>query len=182
MDRVTRAEAAHRLGLNKSTVTRWVQSHPALLDASGLVDLDDLRAHRDTVINPKLQTRTSETVERQDHGERPARHNRANPRSVLNTTRERTESAKAESAELDLAERLNLTLRRDEVEDAVAAAGEVLKQAGQQLARDKAEALARISDPRHMERALEDLMRELLTKGAQALSLAVVSARAERAA
>ena len=57
MERVTQAEAARTLGMHKSTVTRWVQKHPALLDDAGLVSIDDLRRHRDETVNPKLITR-----------------------------------------------------------------------------------------------------------------------------
>lgn len=174
MERVTRAEAARELNLDRATITRWVQKNPALLDDEGRVSIEQLRQHRDEVINPKLQTRGTAPA-----GSGPVA---MSGRSSLNDTRERTEAAKANSAELDLADRLRLTLRRDEVEAAVASAGEILKQTAQALARDRAEALARITDPREMERALDELMREMLAKGSQALSLAAVSSEASHAA
>lgn len=176
MDRVTQAEAARSLGMHKSTVTRWVQKHPALLDDAGMVSLDELRTHRDETVNPKLITRGLMAE--------PG----AGPRSVrqgsggLNDVRSRTETAKAEINELDLAERLNLTLRRDEVEDAVAAAGQMMKQIAQRLVRERAEALARITDVRQMERALEEFVREVLASGAQSLSLATLSTQTEDSA
>ena len=165
MDRVSRAEAARELQLDRATITRWVQKSPALLDDEGKVSLSQLKQHREEVVNPKLQTRggSSERSPRKVGGD------------SLNDTRNRTESAKATAAELDLAERLRLTLRRDDVEAAVAAAGEVLKQAAQAIARDKAEALARITDPREMERALEEIMRVMLEKGSQALTLSAMA-------
>lgn len=176
MERVTRAEAARTLGLNKSTVTRWVKEHPALLDDSERVSIDELRVHRDLTVNPKLQTRMSAT----DGAASQAKGRSGLP--GLNDVRSRTESAKAESAELDLAERLNLTLRREDVEDAVAAAGQLMKQIAQRMARERAEALARIVDVRQMERALEDLMRDVLATGAQSLTLATLSTREDSAA
>jgi hypothetical protein len=65
---------------------------------------------------------------------------------------------------------------------AVSAAGDVMRQAAGQLARDRAEALTRIIDVREMERALDDLMREVLTRGAQALTLAAAQPGSSQAA
>lgn len=152
---VTRADAARELGVNRATITRWVQKHPALLGEENLVNVAQLRQHRDQVVNPKLQTRGA-----------------ASAGPSLNDARSRSESAKAGSAELDLADRLRLTLRRDDVEAAVAAAGDALRAAAFQMAREKAEALAMISDVREMERALDDMMRELLLTASQQLTLA----------
>lgn len=150
------------MGLNRSTVTRWCKAHPALLDDDGLVSVDELVAHRDQVINPKMQTRgpvaddPSEAPRRAPDGAKASP-----PTSQLNSDRARVEAAKAAGAELDLAERLRQTLRRDEVEALIADAGEKLRQAAGQMVRDKAEALARIDDPRAMEAALDDMMRDL---------------------
>jgi hypothetical protein len=168
-DRVTRAEAARVLGLDKSTITRWVQSHPALLDDAGRVSVDEMRRHRDTVINVKLQTRGAGDQASLVPSGRPAPRAPAAAPSI-NDHRSRTEAARAETAELDLAERLGRTLWREDVEKAVIDAAEVLQKLAGQLARDQAERLARIDDVRAMERALEDLMRALLTEGARALT------------
>lgn len=43
-ERITRAEFARRAGVNKSTVTRWIESGRILLGADGL--LDEVEAHR----------------------------------------------------------------------------------------------------------------------------------------
>jgi plasmid maintenance system antidote protein VapI len=172
MDRVRRAEAALALGVHKSTVTRLCKENPSLVDDAGLVNVDELRRHRDATLNPALQTR----------GSAAAPERQPSAQGNLNETRSRTEAAKAETAELDLAERLGLTLRRDEVVAAVSAAGDVMRQAAGQLARDRAEALTRIIDVREMERALDDLMREVLTRGAQALTLAAAQPGSSQAA
>lgn len=171
-DRVTRAEAARQLGIDRATVTRMVQANPALLDDAGRVSVVEIAALRQSVVNPKLQTRGIAAPMSAAPG----------GGSGLNEARERSETVKAELAELDLAERLGLTLRRDDVEAAVAQAAEVIKQTSFTLARDRAEVLARISDPRQMEQALEGLMREVLTKASQALSLAAVPADMSSAA
>lgn len=183
MERMTRAEAARALGVDKSTMTRWVQNHPALLGEDGLVDLAQMRQHRDAVINPKLQTRGINA------GGGASAQTAAAPAVVtapaalpnLNLHRERSEYAKAVGQELDLAERLRLTLVRSDVEAQVAAAGELLRRTASGLAKDKAEQLARIEDPRQMERALDDMMRALLEQGANALIAALAASAAANA-
>lgn len=182
MERVRRAEAARVLGLDKATVTRWVQKNPALLDERGLVSVDELRQHRDATINPKLQTRgpaaagDSPPVEPE---RRPSSAAAEAPASSLNDHRTRTEAVRAYDAELALAERLGLTLRREDVEAAVAHAGETIRQRAAQLVRDRAEHLARIDDPRAMEKALDEMLRELLSDASAALAAAAQS-EAER--
>jgi hypothetical protein len=165
MERVTRAEAARALALNRATVTRLVQKNPALLDDAGRVDLDELRQLRDATVNPKLQTKGAAA---------------AGP--TLNDTRSRTEAAKAETAELDLADRLGLTLRRDEVESAVAAAGAELRQVAFQMARDRAETIAAAQDVREVEKLLDAMMRDLLERAANALTLAAAQPGSRSAA
>lgn len=167
MERMTRAAAARELGIDKSTLTRWVQKHPALVGDDGLVDLAELREHRDAVANPKLQTRgggaSAQTGQIKSGGGAAA----------VNDHRARGEAAKAISAELDLADRLKLTLVRADVESQIAQAGEVLRRKAAEIAKERAEALARIEDPRAMERALDEMMRRLLEQGASALILAM---------
>lgn len=191
MERVRRAEAARILGLDKATVTRWVQKNPALLDDRGLVSVAELQAHRDATINPKLQTRGvgaqgaahgSEADDTQPAVPEPREARESGAGSQLNTHRTRHEAVRAQAAELDLAERLGLTLRRQDVEAAVASAAETIRQAAAQVAKDRAELLARIDDPRAMERALDELMRELLDKAAAALSAAAQDGTARDAA
>jgi hypothetical protein len=171
-ERVSRAEAARQIGVDKSTITRLVKDNPALLDDAGHVSVSEIAQLRHATVNPKLQTRTGKQNPVPDFGEVRA----------LNGARGRAETAKAEMAEMNLAERLGQTLRRDDVEIAVAAAGNLLRQNAFAVARDRAEILARIDDPREMERALEDLMREVLEKGVQALALAVAPTETASAA
>lgn len=171
-ERVSRAEAARQIGVDKATITRLVKGNPALLDDVGRVSVTEIANLRQAVINPKLQTRTG----------RQTKVAEEIPAHSLNGARGRSESVKAEMAEMDLAERLGRTLRREDVEATVAAAGNLLRQNAFAVARDKAEVLARIDDVREMERALEDLMREVLDKGVQALSLAAAPAEVASAA
>lgn len=158
-DRVSQAEAARVLGVNRSTVSRWCKAHPALVDADRLVSISELEDHRAALINPKLQTRGAAASSEP----KPAPAAAAAPVQgmSLNQDRARVEAVKADSAELDLAERLRQTLRRDEVEAAIADTGEKMKQAAAQLARDRAEALTRIEDVREMEIALQEMTRAI---------------------
>lgn len=157
------------LNINRSTLTRWIEKHPALLDDDGLVDPAQLQEHRDAVANPKLQTRGNPIRITERSG--PA--DPAAGKVALNDHRARGEAAKAITAELDLADRLKMTLERAKVEAEIAAAGEILKRKASEIAKDRAEPLSRIDDPRAMERALEDLMHRLLEQGAKALILAM---------
>ncbi len=144
-----------------------------MLGDDGLVSVTEIAQLRQAVVNPKMQTRTG----KQAAGAAPGGMVEA-----LNGARGRSEAAKAQMAEMDLAERLGRTLRRDDVEAAVAAAGNLLRQNAFAIAIARAEVMARIDDVREMERALEDLMREVLDKGVQALSLAAAPSEVTSAA
>ena len=170
MDRVSRAKAARLLNIDRSTLTRWIQKHPALLDDAGLVDPDQLREHRDAVANPKLQTRGRKVS---SDAAAPAAADGGSAASVLNDHRARGEAAKSIIAELDLADRLKLTLVREDVEAQIGQAGELLKREALEMAKDLAEPLARIDDPRIMEQTLSRELRKLLDKSASALILAM---------
>lgn len=171
-ERVSRAEAARQIGVDKATITRLCKANPALLDDAGQVSVAEIASLRQATVNPKLQTRTGPQ----------GKVSSADDVQNLNSARNRAETVKAEIAEMDLADRLGRTLRREDVENAVAAAGNILRQNAFQVARDRAESLARIEDPREMERALEDLMREVLEKGVQALTLAAAPTETASAA
>ena len=160
-DRVTPAEAARQLGCNRATVGRWIKKNEALADAEGLVSVDELRRYRAEVLNPGNVTRGPRAA---DSGEAaPARG------PSMNDHRARRERAQADEAELDLAERLGRTLDRRQVEIAIGEAAERMRQAGLQAARDNAEALSRIEDPREMERALIAFFDGALSAASEAL-------------
>lgn len=171
-ERVSRAEAARQIGVDKATITRLVKANPALLDDAGQVSVAEIAQLRQAVVNPRLQTRVGKQSRVSDLADVPN----------VNSARNRAESVKADLAEMELAERLGRTLRRDDVENAIAAAGNLLRQNAFSLAKDRAEQLARIEDVREMERALEDLMRDVLEKGVQALTLAAAPTEAASAA
>lgn len=184
MGRIKQAEAARRLGVNRSTVSRWVKESPALADADGLVDVAELEAYCQTVKHPGNRTKVAAAAsalrieaDRDDAAPEPRPDLQPAPRgadgaTALNTHRARTEEAKAVGAELDLAERLQQTLRRSDVERALADAANAIRQRAAQLARDRAERLALIDDVRAMESALDDMMRDLLNGTADALAKA----------
>ncbi len=141
-ERVSRAEAARQVGVSPATITRLVQSHPELLDDEGRVSIAEVNEVRKV------------------------------GRLAVERPRVRSDNAKAEMAEMDLAKRQAKTLRRADVEAALAMSGDILRKTAFALTRDRVEALTRISDPREMERALEDLMRDFLQQGVQALTQA----------
>lgn len=177
MQRVKAIDAARELGVNKSTVSRWLKANPALLDHDGLVSVEEIRAHRSATIDPRLQTRGPQS---DGNVERIAAKSPDVP--TINDHKSRYERARADDAELDLAERLELTLRRRDVEAAVADASETLKQAAAQICRDEAERMVRIEDPREMERALDDLVRRVMAAGTSQLAASVEVSAADAAA
>lgn len=160
MFRVTRSEAARRLGLHKSTMSRLCRDNPQLLDANGLVDVNDVLTYRQATLNPKLQTRGPDAGGGSGRRTDPPLH----LRSVddLNASRARAEHARASEAELKLAERLGQTLKRSEVEAAVLEVGSLMWQRSAQVAKDQAERLAGIVEARAMEMAVLSVFNELM--------------------
>lgn len=165
MQRVTAAEAARALKVNRSTVSRWLQKNPALVDADGRVSVEELRRHREAVIDPRLQTNTAERAA--EPAPAPAPERQAAP--SINDHKARLERAKADEAELDLAERLGQTLVRADVERAIGEAGEQLRQDIAARVRDEAERLAQISDVREMELAVRKLFAEVVASSVEGL-------------
>jgi len=175
MSRVTRAEAARRLGLHKSTMSRLVKQNPALLDESGLVDVAEIEELRRNVINPALQTRgpgasaaSAPVAVHADPAPLPDED-----RQSINLSRSRRERARAQNEELDLAERIGTTLLRSDVEASIAEAGEMMRQHVSQEVRDQAERLARIEDVREMEQALLSLFSDVMAQVSANLAAAV---------
>lgn len=158
------AEAAREIGVNRSTISRWCAAHPALLDDDRRVSIEELQEHRRTVINPALQTRGGK--------QKPAPEPRASETAVsgMNADRARRERSRADREELELAELMGQTLRRDDVEAALQSAAEVIRQTGGQLAKDHAERLAALDDPRAVEVHLMEMFRELQARAAEALA------------
>lgn len=174
MERVTQAEAARALGVNRSTVSRWVKKHPALADESGMVAITELRSHQVNTLNPGQQTKSAASPAADNAAPAPKAGEAATPVAPsLNDHRSRREQALADAAELDLAERLQKTLRRDHVDGAVVEAAEIMKSRAAQLTRDTAERLARIEDVREMQTELEEIIREIFAAGFDALTAAI---------
>jgi hypothetical protein len=178
MQRVKPIDAARQMGVNKSTISRWLARNPALLDADGLVSVADLIAHRAAVIDPRLQTKGAAPA----LVAAPAAPAASDIAPTINDHKLRYERARADDAELDLAERLELTLRRRDVEAAVSEAAATLQQTAAQLCRDEAERITRIEDTREMERALNDLVRRIMLSGTAKLSAAIEPAATDAAA
>ena len=157
MKRVRQSEAARRLGVNRSTVSRWVKRNPDLEDQDGFVSIEELSEFRNSIVNPIMRS------------DPLASSTPTKSVTSLNDHRARREEARAELEELQLAEKRSLILRRSDVEAKLAAAGTFLRQHASHLARDHSERLALISDVREMERALDGMMRDFLAAAARAL-------------
>ena len=129
----------------------------------------EIDTHRAQMVNPKLQTRTGSGQGRDQQRSAPPIE------PSINVDRGRNERVKAEMVELDLARRLGLTLSRQDVEQALAEAAALQKQTASLLVKDRAEALARITDDREMEIALDKLMQDFLAEAADALNAAAMA-------
>lgn len=118
--RVHQAEAARQLGVNRSSLSRYLKEYESLVDSDGKVDVDEIRAHRDANL------RVPET------SARPA----AAKRSDSTATRTRHSESKARRAELEV-ERLELELAKEagELVEAAAIVEPVIEATG--LMRDK---------------------------------------------
>lgn len=164
------------MGVNRSTISRWLQKYPQLIDADGLVDVDELQEHRRDVINPANQTKMNPLIDDSAPPPRAAtiepkveRENRRSKTTSLNDHRAQHEQTKAALAALDLAERLGETLSKSQVESAAAEAGQAIKAAAAEAVKSNAEKLATIDDVKEMELALQYMFDAMLKRAARAL-------------
>lgn len=163
--RLKSAQAAQELGINRSSLKRYLDQYPELLGEDGKVDLEQLRQHR--ADNPNVADAVRKVEQRQ--AARPkADSGRTHAKSRLDET-------KAIQADLDLAERLNQVVDPGEVIDAISEAGNYLRD--KLLAVDPilCERLAAETDPRVI-RAIEQedrtkIMGEVLAKFEAAIRL-----------
>ena len=175
MTRMTARAAASRLGVHESTVSRWLQRHPALRGADGLVDLAELTKHRDALLNPALQRRPNAASVRADDGGagRPVQL------AAYSDPRARRGRVQADTAELEMAERLGRTVARARVEMAAAEAVAAWEAAGREEARRRADRLATIGDVREMEAALAELFAATRARVRETLARAVQPAEGD---
>ena len=170
--------AARALGLNPSTVSRYLKDHPELTrgsDTRPLVALNELRQHRSDNTNPAR--RRSHAVTPGDHVGRlldangPASgngHDVAPP--AYTAAKAARESVLAYRARLDLDEKVATLCVRGEIEEATAAAVQALRRRLSDLAPRLAEEIAALGEPREIQARMEFQFRALLKRYAGELA------------
>ncbi len=175
--------AARALGLNASTVSRYLKDHPDLnlgSERRPMVNLEELRRHREENINAARSGSHAGRLLGEDNGvagangadaangrERPTRNQAEAP--SLATARAEREAALAERARIDLDEKLAGLLVRSEVEEAAREVVWVLRRELLELAPRLAEELAAMDNQRAIEVRAEFHFRALLKKYAAEL-------------
>lgn len=165
-------EAARELGLNPSTVSRWVRQYPELnrgTDDEIDVDIEKLREHRAQNVNAAMSGNHAGLFqdENENQDASPAAGGGEDRGSVtpgLAAARTRVAEAQAHKAELDLAERLGEVVDLAGVEAAFRTAGVALRQAMESRARPLSEVLAGMTDARAIALRLDEEDRALLTR------------------
>lgn len=171
-------EAARELGLNASTVSRYLARNPELnrgTDARPLVDVAELRDHRAGNVNFAMSGNHVGRLldDPDDDGEAvapaPSGERRSPARGTYSQAKAARETIQARTAQLVLEEKLRAIVSRSAVEDAAFEAGQLLQ--AELAARNKvlAERLATTDDPRAIRAMLDDEDRKLLDRLANAL-------------
>ncbi len=152
--RLKQARAAEALGINRSSLKRYLDRYPELMGEDGKVDLDRVRQHR--ADNPDVV----------DAARKVEEHKVARPKADGRRmeTKSRLDEAKAQQAELDLAERLGQVVDPGEMLDAVAEAGNFLRERLINVDFVLAERLASEIDPRQIRALLQQERRDLATE------------------
>lgn len=158
-DLVTVTEAARRLGLNKSTVSRQLPRLGIAPDARGLFSFAALVAARDGGLNGLKAPGAA-------GGITPALPLAPSPGSQLTLAHAKAAetTANAQIKQLQLAERLKQVVDRAGVETAAKDAGTGLRLLLQQRNRDLAERVAALTDIDAIELLLDDADRKLLAE------------------
>jgi hypothetical protein len=160
--------AALGLGINRSTLKRYLDQYPELLGDDGKVDLEQLRKHRTD--NPNVADAVRKVEQR--HATQPKPSETGSGRTHAKS---RLDETKAIQADLDLAERLNQVVDPGEIVDAISEAGNYLRERFTAADPILCERLAAESDPRQIKAVLEEehgkIMAEVQAKFASAAKL-----------
>ena len=173
--------AARALGLNPSTVSRYLKDHPELnrgSDTRPLVDLNELRRHRAANIDAGRSGNHAGLLLGQGDGINGANgHAQPDQAGELPTgapayaaARRARESVLAERARLDLDEKVATLCVRGEIEEATAAAVQALRRRLSDLAPRLAEEIAALGEPREIQARMEFQFRALLKRYAGELA------------
>ena len=172
-------EAARSLGLNPSTVSRYLQEFPGLnLAADGerpRVDLDALRQHRAEFVDPAYQQ--SHAGEMMAAGDKPKKPDATTAFRLARASRENT---MAQTARVDLDVKKKLLVPIAEVETGIVKAGLTLLQALLDLGSRMGDELAAMDSPHEIAKALEAEHRDILHEFRASLEVMAKRARLER--
>lgn len=186
---VPAAEAARRLGVNRSSIKRYLDKYPELVSSTDgrtkYVDPDRLAAHREENINPAIQHNHAgepgireeppptsppsaplpedaldETLAGED-GQQPTTQSEAYRRYNL---------ARARRQELEYEKEIGNVVPREEVERAVRQASQLLREQAATSARKLADKLASLDAPSDVRAAIQARDQELLEAFADGLN------------
>lgn len=170
------SEAARRLGLHKSVLSRYVAANPDLnhaLAGPPKVVISEVQAHREQTVNPAKAGNHAGMMQ-DEYEEAKSRPSGRAAVPGLSTARTAHESIKARIAQMDLDERLGRTCARADVEEAGEAAARELVEALETRRHEMAECLAAMSDPRDVLAYLEaedaEMLRRMTDAADRALS------------
>lgn len=167
MQRITQSAAAKKLGVHKSTVSRWIKTHPSLLGDDRLVDFDQLQQHRDALVNPALQRPAPS-----DADQLPLSTASGKSTETFRDSKSRREAALADEAERRVADLLGQTMVRADVEAAAAEAYILANRLITEHVRTHADRLCSITEPREMERELRKAIEAVLQVASDGLTAA----------
>jgi len=154
--RLKPAQAAAKLGINRSSLKRYLDTYPELMPDGKTVDLEQVRKHR--ADNPSVIDAVRKVEERETSKPKPA------ALGGRTESKSRLEDAKAISAELDLAERLGQLVDPGEMLDAVAEAANFLRENFSGVDPNLCERLASETDPRQIRVVIEAHYRKILAE------------------
>lgn len=155
-------EAAKALGVNKSTISRYVAANPELNHAEAgkppAVDIDELSAHRGNTVNKLMSgNHASDLIDEGDNDE-------DKPPQLIGYAKSKAEreAANASMAQLQLAERVGQVCDKAGTEDAAYELGQMLTELLNSRNRRLADELATMADPREIRARLDAEDRDLL--------------------
>jgi hypothetical protein len=156
--RVKCAQAARELGINRSSLKRYLDQYPELLDAERTVDLEELRRHR--ADNPRVveAAEEAEAAESQEIRSLPSQ-SKGTGRS---DAKARLDEARAQQAELDLAIRRGELVDPGDMLDAISEAGNFLRDKFTAVDFVLCEKLASETDPLVVKSILSDHNRSIV--------------------
>lgn len=187
---VPAAEAARRLGVNRSSIKRYLDRYPELVSSTDgrtkYVDPDRVAAHREENINPAIQHNHAGEPGIREEPAPPSRPpDAALPEDALDETlagedgqQPTTQSeayrrynlARARRQELEYEKEIGNVVPREEVERAVRQASQLLREQAATSARKLADKLASLDAPSDVRAAIQARDQELLKAFADGLS------------